>query len=229
MKQLFSPVSGYSQVPDDIKTKLIETAGASFAERGYDAVGIREICQNAGANVAAVNYHFGDKRGLYRACLEHAQTCRVADLDEVNWPESYTATDKLRAFIRRMLEEKLNSQRPEWHQELMLRELSRPSESCREFVEAYIRPSAKTLGVIMAELFPGREWDQQTWMIGFSIVGQVLFYQLQQPVIRVLMGEEGFQSLNVDVLTDHITRFCLAALGYGEPLLADAPRGEQVN
>jgi AcrR family transcriptional regulator len=208
-------------VAEDIKTRLIEVAGEAFAAKGYDSVGIREICQKAEANVAAVNYHFGDKRGLYRACLQHAQSCRVEGLDQPVWPESYTAADKLRAFIRRMLEEKLNTERPAWHQDLMLRELSRPSESCREFVESYIRPMAHTLGNIMQELYPHREWNQQTWMIGFSVVGQVLFYQLQQPVIRILMGDEGFESLTVEGLTDHITRFCLAALGHGEPITVE--------
>lgn len=214
---------------EDIKTRLIEVAGEAFAAKGYDSVGIREICQKAGANVAAVNYHFGDKRELYRACLQHAQSCRVEGLDQPVWPESYTAADKLRAFIRRMLEEKLNSERPAWHQDLMLRELSRPSESCREFVESYIRPMAHTLGDIMQELYPHREWNQQTWMIGFSVVGQVLFYQLQQPVIRILMGDEGFESLTVDGLTDHITRFCLAALGHGEPITVDVANSIETN
>lgn len=216
-------VSGNREiVAEDIKTRLIEVAGEAFAEKGYDSVGIREICQKAEANVAAVNYHFGDKHGLYRACLQHAQSCRVEDLDHPAWPESYTAADKLRAFIRRMLEEKLNPNRPAWHQELMLRELSRPSESCREYVESYIRPMAHTLSDVIQELYPQQEWTQQKWMIGFSVVGQVLFYQLQQPVIRILMGDEGFESLTVEGLTDHITRFCLAALGHGEPITGDA-------
>lgn len=214
---------------EDIKTRLIGVAGEAFAEKGYDAVGIREICHKAGANVAAVNYHFGDKRGLYRACLEHAQSCRVEGFDRSAWPESYTPADKLRAFIQRMLEEKLNTERPAWHQDLMLRELSRPSESCREFVESYIRPMAHALGEIMQEIYPHREWTQQTWMIGFSIVGQVLFYQLQQPVIRILMGDEGFKSLTVDGLTDHITRFSLAALGNGDPIAVDLHREIETN
>lgn len=67
---------------EDIKTRLIEVAGEAFAAKGYDSVGIREICQKAEANVAAVNYHFGDKHGLYRACLQHAQSCRVEGLDQ---------------------------------------------------------------------------------------------------------------------------------------------------
>jgi AcrR family transcriptional regulator len=229
LKQLLAVRWKRNGVAEDIKTRLIEVAGEAFAAKGYDSVGIREICQKAEANVAAVNYHFGDKRGLYRACLQHAQSCRIEGLDHPAWPESYTAADKLRAFIRRMLQEKLNPDRPAWHQDLMLRELSRPSESCREFVESYIRPMAHTLGDIMQDLYPHREWNQQTWMVGFSVVGQVLFYQLQQPVIRILMGDEGFESLTVDGLTDHITRFCLAALGHGEPLTAEAANSVAAN
>jgi AcrR family transcriptional regulator len=206
---------------DDIKSRLIESAGEAFAEKGYDAVGVREICQTAGANVAAVNYHFGDKRGLYIACLRHAQTCNVDDQANPNWPPDFNPADKLREFIRGMLESKLNASRPRWHLELMLREMGRPTDACREIVEDYIRPMANTLGAILQELMPDSVWNDRTWLIGFSIVSQVLFYYENQPVIRILMGSENFESLNVDVLTDHISRFCLAALGQGAPVLAD--------
>jgi AcrR family transcriptional regulator len=206
---------------DDIKIRLIETAGAAFGERGYEAVGIREICQRAGANVAAINYHFGDKRGLYVACLRHAQSCRVDDLAAAEWPAGLSAAEKLRSFVRGVLESKLDPTRPPWHLEMMLREMSRPTDACGEIVEDFIRPMAESLGAILSELMPGVQWDQRTWMIGFSIISQILFYHINQPVIRLLMGEQEFQSLTLDDLTDHITRFSLAALGHAPPCQGD--------
>ncbi len=43
-----------------------------FAEHGFDNVTVRDICQQARANVAAVNYHFGGKSGLYDEVLRWA-------------------------------------------------------------------------------------------------------------------------------------------------------------
>ena len=50
---------------DTTKAKLLEAAGEEFADKGFEKATIRGICELAGANIAAVNYHFGDKEQLY--------------------------------------------------------------------------------------------------------------------------------------------------------------------
>ena len=72
-----------SPVPD----ALIRAAEELFAERGSDAVSLREIVAASGAtNASAIQYHFGDRRGLLRAVLaKHEPTiheARHALLDE---------------------------------------------------------------------------------------------------------------------------------------------------
>src|SRR5262249_20827586 len=61
-------------VNGDLQTRkrLLTAAERLFSDRGFKDVTVREICHAAGANVAAVNYHFGDKLGLYRAVLRTA-------------------------------------------------------------------------------------------------------------------------------------------------------------
>src|ERR1700720_983492 len=89
-----------SSVPDPTREKLLEVAEHVFADRGYQAATIREICVRAGANVAAVNYHFGDKLGLYTEVLQ--QSVRAAQLDAVRNAFEKTAPPEeiLRAVIR---------------------------------------------------------------------------------------------------------------------------------
>ena len=65
--------------PDNIETRadtrqrLIEAASEIFIEQGYKAAKIRDIVHRAGANVAAVNYHFDGKEGLYAEVIrQHA-------------------------------------------------------------------------------------------------------------------------------------------------------------
>lgn len=53
--------------------KIIECAGQLIAEKGFASVTSKEICRAAGVNLAAVNYHFGSRDGLYLAVLENVQ------------------------------------------------------------------------------------------------------------------------------------------------------------
>ena len=54
---------------------LIETAERLFAERGVNAVSLREIGAEAGQrNTGAVRYHFGTKEALVNAVFEHRMT-----------------------------------------------------------------------------------------------------------------------------------------------------------
>lgn len=53
----------------DTRARILEAASQVFCEKGFKKTTVREICMKAKANVAAVNYHFGDKKKLYRAVL----------------------------------------------------------------------------------------------------------------------------------------------------------------
>ena len=45
--------------------RIFDEAEILFARKGYHAVSIREITNSAGCNLAAANYHFGNKQNLY--------------------------------------------------------------------------------------------------------------------------------------------------------------------
>ena len=61
----------------DSRERLLEVATEIFADQGFRNSRVREICRRAEANVAAVNYHFGDKQGLYEEVLSRAFSNRT--------------------------------------------------------------------------------------------------------------------------------------------------------
>ena len=53
----------------DTKTKILDTAERLFAQKGFDAVSLRNIVEAAKVNLAAVHYHFGSKQALLHAVV----------------------------------------------------------------------------------------------------------------------------------------------------------------
>src|SRR4051812_15735966 len=104
---------------DLTKARLLEAAGEEFAEKGFDAARIRSICRKAGANLAAVNYHFGDKEQLYRAALLEAHRCGTETLPESTF-RGGTPADHLRRYIHHFLGHVLTPEAGEslWHRPL---------------------------------------------------------------------------------------------------------------
>jgi AcrR family transcriptional regulator len=51
------------------KVRLLDAAETLFMEHGFEATSLRLITAAAGANLAAVNYHFGSKEELFQAVL----------------------------------------------------------------------------------------------------------------------------------------------------------------
>lgn len=56
---------------ENTKQRLLLAALRAFADNGFSGASIREICADAGANIAAVNYHFSSKESLYRETVKH--------------------------------------------------------------------------------------------------------------------------------------------------------------
>lgn len=199
--------------PDDTRSRLLAAAGTVFAEKGFEAATVREICQRADANIAAVNYYFQDKETLYLECVREAYCARDENEPMPAWSDETPAETKLRDYVRTFLRRLLARGRPPWHFDLAMREMAHPTAACVEIVRDYIRPMAEVLREIVGELVPGRLDEGHRRLICFSIVGQCLFYHVHKPIIRELVGSAEYATYNVDLLADHIATFTLSALG----------------
>lgn len=87
------------------QTQLVDAALELLARRGEDAVTLRDITEAAGANVAAVSYHFGSLRSLCDTAIERAlERYLDAQQEAVSalGPES-TIEESAAAFARPMM------------------------------------------------------------------------------------------------------------------------------
>jgi len=194
------------------RQRLIDAAGAVFAEHGYREATVRAICRRAGANIAAVNYHFGDKRELYKIVLQQSVVDALRRYPpDMDLDETADAGARLRAFVRSLLFRMLDSGRPAWHGKLMAREMVEPTEALDELVEHVIRPLLARLRSILAELLDASDPMLLRHCVS-SVISQCLFYQQARPMVQRLMPEQQFTCADIEALAEHITRFSLAAL-----------------
>ena len=202
---------------DLTKARLLDAAGEEFANKGFELARVRAICERAGANLAAINYHFGDKEALYVEVLREAHRCGLEPDDE-QVDDGLTPALRLRFFIHHFLGRVLSMNRPEdWQHRLMLREMIAPTAFSEILVREGIRPRFERIKALMAEICPEAD-DRRLNVLVFSVIGQCLHYKMARRITERLIGPEGYGALDPDYLTDHITSFCLAALGLGPTL-----------
>lgn len=209
-----------SPASDDPRDRILSAAGREFADRGYEAATVRDICTAADVNVAAVNYYFGDKRRLYVESVKHAHRQRSEQMPLPAWPPGTPAARKLHDFVANMLARMLGFTEPPWEVRLLLREILHPTEACRELVEDYIRPHYGQLVAILDELAAGRLPAPELRRVAIGIIGHCFLYRAAGGVVGMLIPADELATLHaLPGLADHVTRQALAALGVVEPLV----------
>jgi AcrR family transcriptional regulator len=203
---------------EDTRERLLMAAGQVFAEKGFQAATIREISQKAEANVAAINYHFGDKERLYIEAVKAAHLCRGDAFPLPEWEPGTSPAVRLRHFIENLLERMLGEGDAEWHHLLLMREMMQPTEAVAALVRDTIRPHFEILLSILAEVMPAGTADAELRYIGLSIIGQCFAYRTGKPIVEGLLGPELAARLTRQQLARNVVGFSLAALGLTPPL-----------
>lgn len=197
--------------PVATRDRLVEAAGEVFAAVGYREATIREICSRAGANIAAVNYHFGGKDGLYRAVLEHAEL-HAGGRDTREALRTMPPAEQLRAFIHEFLMQLLDQDKPAWQARLMVRELTEPTPALEHVIQRSVRPRWELLVEIVSGLL-GEGVDRRTIeFAAASVIGQCVVYKVCAPVIGRVMTQDLADPETIAARARHITEFSLAGM-----------------
>ena len=82
---------------------IIKAAEILFAEQGFAETTVRQITSKADVNLAAINYHFGSKKGLIQAVAEKFLTPLCAELTSM-LEQRQSSTDAGQVTLDELLE-----------------------------------------------------------------------------------------------------------------------------
>jgi AcrR family transcriptional regulator len=200
-------------VNQDLETRarLIRTAATLFAERGFTKVTVREICRASRANVAAVNYHFGDKAGLYREVVKTAiQTMRETNELSQRAGEGESPEDQIRAFVRIFVSRLIDTGPSAWIHKLMAREMEDPGEALDLVMKQVIQPRVDYLSKVTGAIMGLAPTDPHVMRAITSLQGQCLLFARSAPG-PMAKAWSPIQR-DVDGLVEHIAEFSLAGM-----------------
>src|SRR6516164_4153082 len=208
------PLSGVATTAhDETRRQVLEAAGGVFAEVGFRNATVREICRRAGANVAAVNYHFGDKETLYVEVLRHSQQKAFAKYPPLlGVVADASPEEKLSAFVRSFLLRIFDEGSIAWFGKMMSREMVEPTAALDSLVAERLQPMANLLQGLVAEILGCPVHNEAVRLCCFSVVSQCVFYHHCRTMISRMFPEQRLDASAVEQLAGHIARFSLAAM-----------------
>jgi AcrR family transcriptional regulator len=199
-----------------IKVRLLKSACEVFAEKGYRDATVAEICERAGANIAAVNYYFGSKDAIYveawRLSFQRSLEKYPAD---GGIPSSASAEQRLQGRISSIIRRFSDPQSHEF--DIMHKELANPTGLLSEVKHKTIEPLRQGLVSIIRELLGEKATEQQVLLCQMSIRAQC-FDRLIRERLRKALIQEGAktallaENIDIDTIVDHVTRFSLAGI-----------------
>ncbi len=191
--------------------RLLAAASEEFARRGFANARIRSIVDTARVNLAAVNYYFGGKAGLYRATLAYlAGEVRPSGSRKAG--RGRKPEERLERRVFAILERFIGAARPSPLGRILAYEAMDPTGSLESLLEDTMRPELKRLHVILREI-AGREVDDaKLTHAALGILGQCVLYLYARPAIERISPSLGRGDDTCRFLAAQITDFSLGGV-----------------
>lgn len=197
---------------ENTRNRLLTAASRIFAEKGFQEATIAEICEQAKANIASVNYHFRDKETLYLEAWRFAFN-RELDLYPPDGglmndasPEQRLAV-RIKSLIRRMGDD--NS----YSFAIIHKEMAQPTRLLADILEKEINPQRLQMFALLKECLGQAASEQQIQYCHASIMGQC--FQLLR--LRHMQGARPFRKhpsdlSDIKAFAEHVVQFSLAGI-----------------
>jgi AcrR family transcriptional regulator len=204
-------MTGANRQSGETREKILDSACRLFAEKGYRGTTVAMICHGAGANIAAVNYHFGSKENLYQQAWRHAHDWLMAQVA----PNGAVASDEppeqqLRGRIRAGLQRAMLGDAIEFR--IMRNEMANPTGLLRQVIDDAIRPIRQAMQEILRELLGPQATDLDVGLCEACVVAPLMHITHRRQAEKHKGLAPIFREDMLETMVDHFTSFALAGI-----------------
>jgi AcrR family transcriptional regulator len=214
---------------ESTRDALLRAAAELFAEKGFDGASVREIAKRAGANVAAVNYHYAGKENLYFATVAFVLN-RIVALRKDSLAAAETAlqsrqgiAETIYGLVDREVRAYMSLDWPQGYAQLILRSLMTRDTALEGVIEQALRPNHVVMTRLIRAASPTlTEREASLW--SFSITGQIIFYAVAREPVLLITGQKAYTEDFMKAVVEHIAGMTLKSLGLSGLTDAKQPR-----
>lgn len=170
---------------DDTRARLLHAALRLFSEHGFARTSVRAIAVEAGTNVAAIGYHFGDKAQLYTATF-YEPFGSGSDLIEVFAAPGLSLQEGLQRYFTGFLEPLKHDDLVRQATRLHVRELLEPTHVWPELIERECRGPHMALVNLLCRHMEVPGIDDDMHRLAFSIGGLIMLLWTQRDAIEAI-------------------------------------------
>jgi AcrR family transcriptional regulator len=194
------------------RERLLEAGFRLFSLHGFRHVTVRDIAREADANIAAVNYHFGDKLQLYTSVVQTAIEGIRAVVEQSMQPAAGLGPEEqLRHYLRVSLQRAAISEDARSSmQRLFSHELMDPTPAGQVLADQLVKPRLRWLGKVIGEIMELPASDPHVQRCVVSLQAQFVF-QAASPVRRLWFNAPR-TAAEIEAEIDHIFEFSLAGI-----------------
>ena len=202
---------GVNQQLGETRERILDTACRLFAERGFRGTTVAMICSTTGANIAAVNYHFGSKEKLYQEAWRHAHERIIAQVPpDGGVPADRPAAEQLRGRIRAALQRAMLGDAPEFG--IMRNEMANPTGLLRQVIDDAIGPIRQATQAILRELLGPKASDLDVELCEVCVVAPWMHVTHHRQAEKHEGLAPVFREEMLEAMVDHFTAFALAGI-----------------
>lgn len=173
------------------RARLLDAALRLFGDRGFAATSTRDIAEEAGVNLAAIRYYFGDKQGLYRATFTEPLGSPTDDIALYDQPH-LSLHESLLAFYDSFLQPLNRGETVRQCVRLHYREMVEPTGVWATEIEQGIRPAHEALTRVLARHL-GVPVDLELHRLAYVLVA---------PAIQVFLAREVIDAITPELLAN---------------------------